>query len=223
MSAYIQLHSPFEISSANDNYAYQNLGNNLKPDPQLDENLVIAEIMSTLQSHYPLQEVSVFFNGSEYSRQKHFATQNTLNFGLSMIKHGDNFYVNRSYDDSHLKKSWYLDAINRFKFANGKIVNNEAFLNEEEKLFFLQNGPFDSAITNSIFRFDHFTISMNLRSNIDGSRGSFDVPVKSYDAPTSGVWFGPYYDCMKGYAHEKNTLKMSYNVPIITSMNKQPM
>ena len=187
----------------------------------MDETIVLAELFSTLHSNYPLIEVSVFFNGSEYSRQKHFASQNTLNFGLNMFKQQEAFIVNRSYDDSHLRKSWYTDAINRFKLSNTQTFNNE-FLNVEEKLY----GPqFISSVDsmNNGVRFDHYTISMNLRSSFDATLGSFEVPVKSYDAASSGVWFGPFYDCKKNYENERRSLRMSYTVPIITSMTKPPM
>ena len=64
---------------------------------------------------------------------------------------------------------------------------------------------------------------MNLRRTFDGMQGTTTLPIKSYDAPTSGVWFGPYFDCQKRYMKTKTTLRLSYSVPIITSMTKLPM
>ena len=64
LSAYLQLMSPFSGSSVNSQNSfgtYINLGDGLRPDPELEENIVVGEIMSTLMAHYPLQEVNVFF------------------------------------------------------------------------------------------------------------------------------------------------------------------
>jgi len=119
LSAYLQLYSPHSLSSVNSQNTfgpYINLDTELRPDPELDENLVVAEVMSTLQAHYPLEEVSVFFNGSEFSRQKQFSSQRTLAFGLSMIKSEVEVLLNRSNDHSHLSKSWYGDASRRFRY-----------------------------------------------------------------------------------------------------------
>jgi hypothetical protein len=119
LSAYLQLYSPHSLSSVNSQNTfgpYINLDTELRPDPELEENLVVAEVMSTLQAHYPLEEVSVFFNGSEFSRQKQFSSQRTLAFGLSMIKSEVEVLLNRSNDHSHLSKSWYGDASRRFRY-----------------------------------------------------------------------------------------------------------
>ena len=54
-------------------------------------------------------------------------------------------------------------------------------------------------------------------------QGTVDIPVKSYDAATSGVWFGPYYDCQKRYMKSKTTMRMSYSVPITYGAEKNPV
>lgn len=54
-------------------------------------------------------------------------------------------------------------------------------------------------------------------------QGSVDLPVKSYDAAASGVWFGPYFDCQKRYLKTKTTMRMSYSVPITYASDKPPM
>ncbi len=116
LSAYIQLHSPFSMSSVytqSESSKQKSYGTNLKPDPQLEEYIIVGELMSTLMANYPIQEVNVFFNGTEYDRQKFFSSQNTLGFGLSMIRSDIEILLNRSNDDSHLSKSWYLDSVSR--------------------------------------------------------------------------------------------------------------
>lgn len=225
LSSYIQLHSPFSASSVNsqnDFGSFTNL-NNLKPDPQLEENIIIGEIMSTLISNYPIQEVNVFFNGTEYDRQKFYSTQNTLSFGLSMIRSDIELLLNRSNDNSHLSKSWYLDAIARFKYGGGKTVFGGPYATNEEKQFFQSAGPFDNNFLSNNFRFDRYAIEMSLRRSFDGLNGNVEIAPKYYDAASSGIWFGPYYDCQKRYMRTKTTLRMAYSVPIITSIAKLPM
>lgn len=182
--------------------------------------------MSTLQAHYPLQEVNVFFNGTEYNRQKFFSTQKTLSFGISMIRSDIETFLNRSNDNSHLSKTWYLDAINRFIYGGGKTNFGgyyPSYNGEFEKKYHESAGPFDSNTLNNNFKFERFSIEMSLRKTFDGMQGSTNLPIKSYDAPTSGVWFGPYFDCQKRYMKTKTTLRLSYSVPIITSSSKLPM
>ena len=116
LSAYLQLHSPFSFSSVynqDDSSRQKNFGSALKPDPQLEEYIIVGEIMSTLMANYPIQEVNVFFNGTEFDRQKFFSSQNTLGIGLSMIRSDIEILLNRSNDNSHLTKSWYLDSVSR--------------------------------------------------------------------------------------------------------------
>ena len=222
LSAYLQLYSPFTTSSVNSQTSfgtYSNLGNGLKPDPALEENIVVGEIMSTMFTHYPLQEVNVFFNGTEFSRQKLYASQPTLAFGLSMIRSDVEMFLNRSNDNSHLSKSWYLDASNRFRYGGGKQNFGGYYANEQEKQYYQSNGP----LNEDSFRFDRYSIEMSLRKTFDGMQGSSEMPVKSYDAASSGVWFGPYFDCQKRYMKSKTTMRLSYSVPITTSMDKPPM
>jgi hypothetical protein len=181
--------------------------------------------MSTLQSNYPIQEVNVFFNGSEFKRQKFFSTQNTLGFGVSMIRSDIELLLNRSNDDTHLTKSWYIDAINRFIYGGdrtnfGGPYNFEK--NEYEKKFYQSAGPFESSLNNQ-FRFDRYGIEMSLRSSFDGMHPNSELSPKFYDAPSSGIWFGPYYDCQKRFMKTKTSLRMSYSVPIITSITKLPV
>lgn len=226
LSSYLQLHSPIASSSVNyqnDYSPFNKLGDTLRPDPQLDEYTVIGEIMSTLQAHYPLQEVNVFFNGTEYNRQKFFSGQNTLAFGISMIRSDIETFLNRSNDNSHLSKTWYLDAINRFTYGGGQTKFGGYYPDEFERKYYESAGPFDSNTMSSNFKFDRFSIEMSLRKTFDGMQGSISLPTKSYDAPTSGVWFGPYFDCQKRYMKTKTTLRLSYAVPIITSMTKLPV
>lgn len=110
------MHSPFSMSSVytqGESSKQKSYGTNLKPDPQLEEYIIVGEMMSTLMANYPIQEVNVFFNGTEYDRQKFFSSQNTLGFGLSMIRSDIEILLNRSNDDSHMSKSWYLDSVSR--------------------------------------------------------------------------------------------------------------
>jgi hypothetical protein len=225
LSSYLQLHSPFEgassVNAQNDYGAYTNMGINMTPDPQLGENLVVGEIMSTLQAHYPLQEVSVFFNGSEFERQKMFSTQDNLAFGLSMIRTDTEHYLNRSNDDTHLSKSWYKDASFRFRYGGGKSVYGGTYHSNEEKVYYQATSPFD---TEDSFKFERYGIEMNLRRSFDGLHGNADLPVKHYDASSKGVWYGPYYNCQqKRFLRSKTTLRMTYSVPIITSLTKLPV
>jgi len=155
LSSYLQLHNPIESSSVNqqnDFGPFNKLGDKLRPDPQLDEYIVIGEIMSILQAHYPLQEVSVFFNGTEFNRQKFFSSQNTLGFGISMIRSDIETFLNRSNDDSHLSKTWYLDAINKFTYGGGKSIHGGYFANEFERKYYQSAGPFDSNNGNNNFK-----------------------------------------------------------------------
>lgn len=228
LSSYIQLHVPFGTTSfAGNQYDSFNsfantVGIKMKQDPQLDERLVIAEIMSTLNAHYPLLEVNVFFNGSEYARQKLYATQNTLAFGLSMIRTDSEMWLNRSNDDSHLTKSWYQDAINRFTYAGkGTFSGAGAFQPNNERNFYLNPDSFD--LNSMSYRIDRYTVEMNLRRTFDGLTGSVNLPIKYYDAASSGVWFGPYYDCQKRTTKPSSTIRMSYSVPIVTGSNKPPV
>ncbi len=73
------------------------------------------------------------------------------------------------------------------------------------------------------FEFKRYSVEMSIRKSFDGMQGSVEVPVKSYDAPVSGVWFGPYFDCQKRYMKTKTTLRMSYSVPIVYGLDKQPV
>ncbi len=228
LSSYIQLHIPIGTTSAAGsqydtfNLFANNVGNKMKQDPQLDERLVIAEIMSTLYANYPLLEANVFFNGTEYSRQKLYSTQNTLAFGLSAIRTDSELMLNRSNDDSHLTKSWYKDAISRYTFASkGTFGGAGAFQPENEKNFYSNPSTFD--LNSLTYRIDRYSIEMNLRRSFDGLSGSVDLPVKFYDAASSGVWYGPYYDCQKPSNKPESTVRMSYSVPIVTAGNKPPM
>ena len=57
LSAYLQLHSPFSFSSVynqDDSSRQKNFGSALKPDPQLEEYIIVGEIMSTLMANYPI-------------------------------------------------------------------------------------------------------------------------------------------------------------------------
>jgi hypothetical protein len=226
VSAYLQLHSPIgksSVNSQNDFSATNNLGTIFRPDPQLEENSIVGEIMSTLIANYPLQEVNVFFNGTEFTRQKFFAAQNILSIGLSAIRSDVELFLNRSNDNSHLTKTWYLDAANRFQYGGGNTIFGGYYENDIERNYYQSAGPYDSATLVPNFKFDRFAIEMSLRKSLDGLLGNVDLPVKHYDAPTSGVWFGPYYDCQKRYMKTKTTLRMSYSVPIVTAMNKLPI
>lgn len=224
LSSYIQIHSPFSISSVNSQNDFGHMKNveNLKPDPQLDEAIITGEIMSTLISNYPIQEVHVFFNGTEFERQKFFSTQNTLNFGLSAIRSDIELILNRTNDNSHLRKSWYLDSIKRFMYS-GKTQYGGPYFTDEERQFYESAGAFESNLFGNSFKFDRYGVEMNIRRAFDGLSGNVEMSPKYYDAASSGVWFGPYYDCQKRYMKTKTTLRMSYSVPIITSMNKLPM
>jgi hypothetical protein len=225
LSAYLQLHSPFSpsVNSQNDFSPFNNLGTNMRPDPQLEENIIIGEIMSTLIANYPLQEVSVFFNGTEYNRQKFYSTQNTLSFGVTMIRSDIETLLNRSNDNSHLTKSWYLDAISKFMYGGGKTIYGGYYADEKEKSYYESAGPFDSSSMSNGFKFDRYAVEMSIRRSFDGLSGNVDLPVKYYDAPSSGVWYGPYYDCQKRFVKTKTTLRMSYSVPIITALTKLPV
>jgi len=228
ISSYLQLHVPIgTTSSAGNQYDSFNVfsnkvGNKMRPDPQLDERIIIAEIMSTLYAQYPLLEVNVFFNGTEYNRQKLFATQNTLAFGLTGFKTGSEILLNRSNDDSHLTKSWYKDAISRYTFAaQGTFGGAGAFQPENEKNFYTNPNSFE--LNSLTYRIDRYSIEMNLRKSFDGLTGSTDLPVKFYDAASSGVWFGPYYDCQKVTNKPQSIVRMSYSVPIMTGTSKPPV
>lgn len=229
ISAYLQLHSPFSTSSVNnqnDFSAHTNFDhNNLRPDPQLEEYLMIGEVMSTLISNYPIQEVNVFFNGTEYERQKFFSSQNTLAFGLQGIRSDIELILNRTNDGSHLTKSWYKYSIDKFMYGGGtgKTVFGGLYMTDQEKNFFKTAGPFDNGLFGSSFRLERYGIEMNLRRSFDGLSGNMDLAPKFYDAPASGVWYGPYYDCQKRYMKTKTTLRMIYSVPIVTSNSKLPM
>lgn len=229
ISAYLQLHSPFGTSSVNtqnDYAAYTNFDyNNLRPDPQLEEYIMIGEAMSALMSNYPLQEVNIFFNGTEYERQKFFSAQNTLSFGISAIRSDIELILNRTNDGSHLRKSWYMYSNDKFMWGSGtgKTVFGGPYTTDEEKNFFKTAGPFDNGLFGSGFRLERYGIEMNMRRTFDGQSGNIDLPPKFYDAPASGIWYGPYYDCQKRYMKTKTTLRMTYSVPIITSMSKLPM
>lgn len=229
ISAYLQLHSPFSTSSVNAQNsfgAYTNFDhNNLRPDPQLEEYLMIGEAMSTLISNYPIQEVNIFFNGTEYERQKFFSSQNTLGFGLTAIRSDIELILNRTNDGSHLKKSWYNYSMDHFMYGGGtgKTVFGGLYKTDEEKNFYKTAGPFANGLFGSTFKIDRYGIEMNLRRSFDGRNGNADLAPKFYDAPSSGIWFGPYFDCQKRYMKTKTTLRMSYSVPIITSNSKLPM
>lgn len=224
LSSYLQLHSPFSTSSVNSQTDFGYLKNveDLKPDPQLDESIITGEIMSTLLSNYHVQEVNVFFNGSEFERQKFFSSQNTLSFGLSAIRSDIELILNRSTDDSHIKKSWYLDSIMRFRFS-GKTKFAGPYKTEEEKRYFESAGPFNDGLFGQTFKFDRFGIEMNIRKTFDGLNGNVEISPKFYDAASGGIWFGPYFDCQKRYMKTKTTLRMLFSVPIITKINKDPM
>jgi len=231
LSSYLQLHSPLatasSVNSQNDYGAFTNFGTTLKPDPQLDEHLVIGEIFSTLQTHYPLQEVNVFFNGTEFARQKLSASQNTLAFGVSMIRSDVELLLNRSNDNTHLGKTWYLDAVSRYQYGGGRSVYGGHYRNDFERNYYKDDGlnsdTGSSASNNNNFRIERYSIEMSVRRSFDGTLGSYDLPVKSYDAAAAGVWFGPYYDCQKRYLKTKTTLRLSYSVPVIMSDSKLPM
>ncbi len=235
ISSYIQLHIPYGTSSLAGNQ-YDTLNSfvntmslNMRQDPQLDEHFIIAEIMSTLNAHYPLVEANVFFNGTEYARQKLYSSQNTLSFGLSMYRTGggnDEVFLNRSNDNSHLTKSWYKNAIDRYTYAGGKSAQHAdagagAFQNNYEKNFFDTPNTFDLA--SQTYRIDRYSIEMDLRRNFDGTSGTVTLPIKYYDAASSGVWFGPFYDCQKKSVKPTSILRMSYSVPIITTSAKRPV
>jgi len=229
LSAYIQLHSPY--GQASFNFGSQSANANIFPnsalpnhrhDPQLEEHLVIAEIISTINAHFPMLEAHVFFNGSEYSRQKLFASQKTIGFGLSAIKTDKEVWLNRSNDDSHLTKTWYKDAVSRYIFG-GKASPDlgGAFQSDNEKNFYFDTQSFEA---NSLsYKFERYSIEMSLRKSFDGISGSTQLPVKYYDAASSGVWFGPFYDCQKPFVKPETSVRMSYSVPIIISSNKPPV
>lgn len=197
----------------------------MRPDPQLEEQIVLGEAISTLISNYPLQEVNIFFNGTEYERQKFFSSQNTLSFGLSAIRSDIETILNRTNDGSHLRKSWYLYSIDKFMFGGGtgKTVFGGLYHTDQERDFYRGAGPFDNGLFGTSFRLDRFGIEMNMRRTFDGQSGNVDLAPKFYDAPANGIWYGPYYDCQKRYMKTKTTLRMVYSVPIITSNSKLPM
>jgi hypothetical protein len=226
LSAYLQLHSPTLTSSVNlqNEYGkYKNFGKNLRPDPQLEEHVIVGELISTLQSNHPIQEVNVFFNATEFKRQKFYSSQDTLGFGLSMIRSDVELILNKSNDHSHLNKTWYLDAIKRFMYGGGRTVFGGPYANMDEKHYYEQAGPFDINSLQSQFRIDRYGIEMSLRSSFDGFYKNNELAAKFYDAASSGVWFGPYYDCQKRYMKSRNTLRMMYSVPIVTSLTKYPV
>ncbi len=223
-SAYIQLHSPFGASSVynqNPQGTINNFNTNLRVDPQLEEYLLIGEAMSTLLSNYPIQEVNIFFNGTEYDRQKFFATQVNLGIGLSAIRSDIELIMNKTTDNSHLTKTWYLDAINRFLYGGGKSTFGGPYNYDDERKFYQNAGPFDTNAFKNSFKFERYGVEMSLRRSFDGLSGNVEIPAKYYDAASTGVWFGPYYDCQKRYMKTRTSLRMAYSVPVITSMNKQ--
>jgi hypothetical protein len=165
----------------------------------------------------------VFFNGTEFKYQRTYASQRNLAFGISMIRSDVELFLNRSNDHSHLTKSWYQDAAKRFRYgtsSNGK--HSGIFHTEEEKQYYQGIGGVGDR-SDEIFSFDRFNVEMNIRKTFDGMQGSTDLPLKSYDAATAGVWFGPYFDCQKRYLKSKTTMRMSYSVPISYSAEKPPV
>lgn len=230
ISAYLQLHSPSvgtsSVNNQNDFGPFTNFDhNNLRPDPQLEEHILIGEAVSTLLSNYPIQEVNIFFNGTEYERQKFFASQYTLGFGLSAIRSDIEYILNRTNDGTHLHKSWYRYSNDKFMWGGGtgKTVFGGPYKTDEEKSFFKTAGPLDNGLFGHSYRIERYGIEMNMRRTFDGQSGNIDLPPKFYDAPSSGVWYGPYYDCQKRYMKTKTTLRMAYSVPIITASSKLPM
>ena len=223
LSAYLQLHSPFGASSIytqNEFGKINNFNNNLRTDPQLEEYILIGEAMAALQSNYPIQEVNIFFNGTEFERQKFFATQVNLGLGLSAIRSDIELILNKTTDHTHLHKTWYKDAIDRFMFGGTKSVFGGLYNYDDERKFYQNAGPFDANSFKNSFKLDRYGVEMSLRRGFDGLSGNVEIPAKYYDAASSGVWFGPYYDCQKRYMKTRTSLRMGYSVPIITSMNK---
>lgn len=126
--------------------------------------------MSTLHAHYPIQEVSVFFNGSEFSKQKQYASQKSLQFGISMIKSDVEMFLNRSNDHSHLSKSWYQDASRRFRYGGGRSKYGGYYATEEEKRFYQGYGGVTDGEED--FSFERYSVEMNLRKTFDGNNAN---------------------------------------------------
>lgn len=223
LSSYIQLFSPFSSSSIYNQNPFgtsNNFNTNLKTDPQLEEYVLIGEAISTLMANYPLQEVNIFFNGTAYDLQKFYSTQINLGMGFSAIRSDIEFILNKTTDGTHLSKTWYKDASNRFLYGGGKSLFGGPYEYDDERKFYQNAGPFDANAFKNSFAFDRFGIEMSLRREFQGLSGNVEIPPKYYDAAVSGVWFGPYYDCQKRYMKTRTTLRMAYSVPIITSMDK---
>jgi hypothetical protein len=116
-----------------------------------------------------------------------------------------------------------ISSSKRFAYGGDKKVYGGYYTNDFEKKFYQSAGPFDAGSLNNNFKFDRYGIEMSLRSSFEGMDVNNELAPKFYDAPSSGVWFGPFYDCQKRYMKTKTTLRMSYSVPIITSLSKLPM
>ena len=82
-----------------------------------------------------------------------------------MIRSDVEMFLNRSNDHSHLTKSWYKDAAQRFRYGGGNEKYGGYYKTEEEKNFFQGHGGVQNEEN---FNFDRYSVEMTLRKTFDG-------------------------------------------------------
>ncbi|CAF1290010.1 unnamed protein product [Adineta steineri] len=201
-SSYLALYRP-DRDPANDGFLDR------RSDPPLTEQWLESEIMSTGLAYTQLLEVGIYLNGSEYERQNPFQQR-----GEPL--EGQNEFGYRTSVFQHMN---YGLAFIRFDNEDEKYILNRtldgSYLNE--------GGWYDKALQmRANIEKQRYSVSMTMRRDILGTQ-LIKLPTLLYDAPTTGVWFGPYHDCSFPNPSSKSMVRWRYSVPIFKEIARLPV
>ncbi|CAF1327965.1 unnamed protein product [Adineta steineri] len=201
-SSYLALYRP-DRDPANDGFLDR------RSDPPLTEQWLESEIMSTGLAYTQLLEVGIYLNGTEYERQNPFQQR-----GEPL--EGQNEFGYRTSVFQHMN---YGLAFIRFDNDDEKYILNRtldgSYLNE--------GGWYDKALQmRANIEKQRYSVSMTMRRDILGTQ-LIKLPTLLYDAPTTGVWFGPYHDCSFPNPSSKSMVRWRYSVPIFKEIARLPV
>ncbi|UJR14002.1 hypothetical protein I4U23_001002 [Adineta vaga] len=201
-SSYLALYRP-DRDPANDGFLDR------RPDPPLTEQWLEAEIMSTGLAYSQLLEVGIYLNGSEYERQNPFQQRGEPLEGQNEF----------GYRTSVFRQMNYGLAFIRFDNNEEKYILNRtldgSYLNE--------GSWYDKAmLMRSNIETARYSVSMAMRRDILGTQ-LIKLPELLYDAPTTGIWFGPYHDCSFKKSTPNSMVRWRYSVPIFKELARLPV
>ncbi|CAM2700196.1 unnamed protein product [Rotaria socialis] len=201
-SSYLALYRP-DRDPANDGFIDR------RSDPPLNEQWLESEVMSTGLSYTQLLEVGIYINGSEYERQNPFQQRGELFDGNKEFGYRTSVFRNTNYGLSFI----------RFDTDDNKYILNRTL----DGSYLHEGGWYDKAMQmKANVKTSRYSVSMTMRRDLLGTN-LIKLPTLVYDAPTVGVWFGPYHDCSFTNPTPKSMVRWRYSVPIFKEITHLPI